>query len=259
MVLTLNAARLYDWAHLTFIGLYVAAFAVSLLLIKLKVKSDRAIDIIVKSFGGVLLALLIFNRIAIACHRESGWGLLPDSFCGVGSLGLAISCLFFKRGALPYHVFVYCMVFGGLITVFYPDFLGQEFHGKATSFIYPATISGMLHHSLAAYISVFLLITGHFKPCVKKTYALPIAMCFILVYGQFLIDACGFEKAMYIGQPLIPGTFIAWYVVEPALAVFAYAAAFLYEYIVKKKTAKTNLEYTPYENEATEDDTSAEN
>lgn len=239
MILSLNAAKLYDWAHLTFIGVFIAAFAVSLILIKLKVKSEKTLDIIVKSLGGVLLALLLFNRIAISCHRESAWGLLPDSFCGVGSLGLAISCLCFKRGALPYHVFVYWMFFGGFITVFYPDFLGQEFHGEATSFMYPATVSGMLHHALAAYITVFLFVTGHFKPCVKKTYALPIMMCFTLVYGQFLLDALKFEKAMYIGTPLIPNTFIAWYVVEPALVGVAYGVAFLYEYLVKKKSKQT--------------------
>ena len=253
MILTLNAAKVFGWEHLTFIGIFVVLFAVSLTVVKLKVKSERAIDITVKALGGVLLALLIFNRIAICCHRESAWGLVLDSFCGVGSFGLAISCLFFKRSALPYHVFVYCMLFGGMIVVFYPDFIGQEFHGEATSFMYPATISGLLHHALAAYISVFLFVTGHFKPCVKKTYALPVMMCFILVFGQFLIDACGFEKAMYIGQPLIPGTFIAWYVVEPALVAFAYGTAFLYEYIVKRKTDNTDLEFTPSEDNNSQD------
>ena len=237
-VISLNAAKLYGWQHLTFLAIFIAASAVSLVLIKLKVKSEAKIDLTVRILGGVLLALIVFNRIAIAFHKESAWFLIPDSFCGMGSLGLSITCLFFKRGALPYHAFVYCMLFGGLITVFYPDFLGQEFHGKATSFLYPATISGILHHALAGYISVLLFVTGHFKPCVKKTYALPITMCFILVFGIFLMDACGFEKAMYIRSPLVKGTFITWYVVEPLLVVFAYGLSFLYEYLVKKKESK---------------------
>ena len=243
-VYTLDAAKIYGWAHLTFIGIYIALFAASLIFIKLKVKSEKTIDLIVKILGGVLLALIIFNRIAIACHRESGWGLVPDSFCGVGSLALAICCLFFKRGALPYHVFVYCMLFGGAIVVFYPDFIGQEFHGEATSFMYPATISGMLHHSLAVYISVLLLVTGHFKPCVKKTYALPIALCFMVTYGVFLLDACKFKDAMYLFKPLVSGTFITWYVVFPALVGAAYGIAFLYEYLIKKKTQNQENEST---------------
>lgn len=235
-IFTLSAAKIYGWAHLTFIAVYIAAFVISLVLIKLKVKNEKTVDLIVKGLGIALLALIVFNRIAIAVHRESGWGIVPDSFCGVGSLALAITCIFFKRGSLPYHVFVYCMFFGGSITVFYPNFIGQEFHGQATSFLYPATISGMLHHSLAFYITVFLFVTGHFKPSVKKTYALPVALCFMLVYGIFLIDACGFETAMYIGEPLVPNTFLAWYVVEPALVAVAYGTAFLYEYLVKKNS-----------------------
>ena len=242
--LSLSAASLYGWEHLTYIAIFAVLFVASIVFIKLKIKSERTVDIIVKSLGGVLLALLIFNRIAIAFHRETGWGLVPDSFCGVGSLCLALCCIFFKRGALPYHVFVYCMFFGGAITVFYPDFLGQEFHGQATSFLYPATISGLMHHSLAFYITVLLFVTGHFKPCVKKTYALPIALCFMITYGVFLIDACGFEKAMYIGSPLVPGTFITWYVVDPALVAVAYGIAFLYEYLLKKKKKKLQNENT---------------
>lgn len=238
MYLSLNAAKVYGWQHLTYIGIYIVLFAVSLTVILMKVKSEEKIDLIVKIFGGVLLAFIIFNRIAIACHRESGWGLVPDSFCGVGSFALAICCIFLKRGALPYHVFVYCMLFGGLIVVFYPDFIGQEFHGKATSFMYPATISGMLHHSFAFYISVFLMATGHFKPCVKKTFALPIALCFMVTYGVFLLDACKFEDAMYLFKPLVPKTFLTWYVVFPALVVAGYGISFLYEYLVKRNEQK---------------------
>lgn len=238
MTLFLNAAKIYGWQHITFIAIYIAVFVASLVLIKLKVKNEKTVDILVRSLGGLLLVFLIFNRIAIAFHRESAWGLVPDSFCGVGSLGLALCCIFFRRGSLPYHLFVYQMFFGGMITVFYPDFIGQIFHGEATSFMYPATFSGIMHHAVAFYITVLLFATGHFKPCVKKTYILPVGLCFMLVYGLFLIDACGFEHAMYIGAPLVPNTFITWYVVEPALVAVAYGAAFIYEYFVKKKEKK---------------------
>lgn len=250
MTLSLFAAKIYGWQHFTFLAIYFVAFAASLVFVKLKVKSEKTIDIIVKALGGALLAFILFNRIAICFHRETAWGLVPDSFCGVGSLCLALTCLFFKRGALPYHAFVYWMFFGGLITVFYPDFIGQQYHGEATAFMYPATISGMLHHALACYITVFLCVTGHFKPCVKKTYALPIMICFTLVYGIFLMDACGFDHAMYINKPLVPNTFITWYVVEPALVAVSYGFAFLYEYLVKKKSEKTATPPEPADSEA---------
>ncbi len=241
----LNSAKVYGYEHITYTAVFLVLAIVSLVIIKLKVKSDRAIDIAVKCFGGVLLALIIFNRIAICVHKENAKFLIPDSFCGIGSFGLAISCLFFKRGAYPYHIFVYLMFFGGMITTFYPDFIGQLKNGEPTSFMYPATISGLLHHSFAWYVTVFLFVTEHFKPSVRKTHALPIAVCVILVYGLFLMDALKFEDAMYIHKPLIKGTFVTWYVVEPALVAAAYGFAFLYEYITKKKKQKTeNVQLT---------------
>ena len=250
-VFTLNAAKLYGWAHITFLAIYIAAFVVSLVLIKLKVKSERKIDLTVKALGWTLLALVLFNRIAISFHRETAWGLIPDSFCGFGSLALAISCIFFKRGALPYHVFVYCMLFGGVIAVFYPDFLGQEFHGEATSFMYPATISGLMHHALAFYIAVFLLVTEHFKPCFKKTYALPLAICIELTYGLFLMEVCGFETAMYIGNRVIPNTFIGWFIIYPLIVGGAYAIALIYEKVIKKKSKEKQDEIPTEQNEST--------
>lgn len=237
--LLLAASKIYGYEHIIYLAVFFVAAAVSLTLVKLKVKSDRAIDITVKVFGGVLLAFIIFNRISICVHKESAKYLLPDSFCGIGSFGLALTCIFFKRSSVPYHIFVYLMFFGGMITTFYPDFIGQLKNGEATSFLYPATISGMLHHSFAWYITVFLFVTGHFKPSVKKTHALPIAECAILVYGLFLMDALKFNHAMYIHTPLIPDTFVTWYVVEPALVAAAYGIAFLYEYLTKRKKQKT--------------------
>ena len=79
----------------------------------------------------------------------------------------------------------------------------------------------------------------------REKDALPIAVCVILVYGLFLMDALKFEDAMYIHKPLIKGTFVTWYVVEPALVAAAYGFAFLYEYITKKKKQKTeNVQLT---------------
>ena len=237
--LLLSGSKIYGYEHLIYLVVFFVAAAASLVLVKLKVKSEKTIDLTVKILGGVLLAFILFNRIAICVHKDSAKFLLPDSFCGIGSLGLAITCIFFKRSSLPYHIFVYLMFFGGMITTFYPDFIGQLKNGEPTSFLYPATISGMLHHSFAWYVTVYLFVTGHFRPSVKKTHALPVAECVILVYGLFLMDALKFDHAMYIHTPLITGTFITWYVVEPALVAAAYGFAFLCEYLTKKKKRKT--------------------
>lgn len=227
--------HVYGWEHIVYLVLFWAAFGGTLAAILLKVKSEKTLEIIIKSLGGFLLVLIIWNRISIAVFRQNAWRLIPDSFCGVSSLCLAICALVCKRDALPFHCLCYIAFWGGAITTFYPDFLGQ-----ASSFLFPATISGLLHHGVAMYIAVVLVVTGYVKPSLKKFYAFPVGLCIIMCYGLFLIDALKFGSAMYIGKPLIPNTFVTWYVVAALLIGASYAAVWGYEYAVKKKSKKDN-------------------
>lgn len=222
--------HVYGWQHLVYLAVFIAAFAGSLTAVKLKVRDEKIVDIIIKCLGGVLLVLIIWNRIAICQHKGSWWFLIPDSYCGLSSFGLAICALVCKRDSLPLHCFAYLSFYGGAIATFYPDFLGQN-----ESFMYPATISGLLHHSLGFYIAVFMVATGFMKPSLKKFYAFPIGLCFIACYGIFLIDALKFETAMYIFKPLIPNSFLTWYVLAPVLIAATFGGIYLYEYLCKKK------------------------
>ncbi len=231
--------KVFGWQHIVYLVIFVAAFAATLTVIKLKVKRERTLNIIIKSLGGLLLALIIFNRIAIAFHRHDAWGLVPDSFCGMTSLCLAICALVCKKDALPFHCLAYIAFWGGAITTFYPDFIGQ-----ASSVMYPATISGLLHHGVACYLAVLLVVCGFVKPSLKKFYAFPVGLCFMMCYGLFLIDAFKFESAMYIGAPLVKGTFLTWYVVAALLIGATLGGVALYEYILGRLQKKRLSEQT---------------
>ncbi len=236
--------KVYGWEHIVYLLLFFAAFAGTLTAIKLKVKNEKTLRIIIMSVGGLLLAFIIFNRIAICFHKSNAKYLIPDSFCGVTSLCFAICALACKRDALPLHCLVYIAFWGGAITTFYPDFIGQN-----SSVLYPATISGLLHHGIAFYLSVLMVVTGYVKPCLKKFYAFPVGLCFMLCYGIFLIDALKFDHAMYIGKPLVAGTFLTWYVVAPMMIAVTLGGVLLYEFILKKKKS------APKATEAPEDGT----
>lgn len=225
--------HVYGWEHIVYLVIFFAASAGSLAAILLKVKKEKTLDIIVKVLGGVLLALIIWNRICISIHKLDWWYLIPDSFCGLSSLLLAVCAICLKRNSIPFHCLCYISFWGGAIVTFYPDFLGQ-----ASSFMYPATISGLLHHSLALYLSVLMIATGYLKPSVKKFYAFPIGLCFMLIYGMFLIDAGIFKTAMYIGKPLIEGSFLTWYVMAILLIGGTFGLVFLYEFLMKKRRIK---------------------
>ena len=224
--------HVYGWEHLTYLAVFFIAAGVSLTLIKLKVKRQETADIIIKISGGALFALILWNRISIAVFKGDYKLILPDSFCGLSSLCLSLCALFLKRDSLPLHCFCYLSFWGGAIVTFYPDFLGQ-----AQSFLFPATISGLLHHGAALYLSVLMFLTGYFKPCLKKFYAFPVGLSFMTVYGMFLIDALHFKKAMYIGAPLIEGTVLTWYFIALLLISATLLLVFLYEKFLKRKPA----------------------
>ena len=95
--------HVYGWQHILYLVIYFAAFAGGLTAVLMKVKRESTLGLIFKISGGVLLALVIANRIAIAFHRGTAWGLIPDSYCGLGNLCLAIALLVCKRDALPFH------------------------------------------------------------------------------------------------------------------------------------------------------------
>lgn len=229
--------HVYGWQHIVYLLIFFGVCAGALAAVLLKVKTAKTIDLIVKCLGGALLVLIILNRIFICMHKDYNWWLLiPDSFCGLSSLCLAICALVCKRDALPLHCLCYISFWGGMIVTFYPDFLGQ-----ASYFMYPATITGLLHHGLAAFISVFMIVTGFMKPSLKKFYAFPCGLSFMTVYGLFLLDGLHFKEAMFIGKPLIPNSFLTWYVIAVVLIVGTLGLVWLYEYLIKRYNAKRQI------------------
>ncbi len=242
--------HVYGWQHIVYLIVFFGAFAGSLAAILLKVKNEKILREIIRGIGGFLFVLIVWNRIAICIHRNDWWALIPDSFCGISSFCLSICAMFLKRDSLPFHCLCYIAFWGGAITTFYPDFLGQN-----PSFFYPATISGLLHHGVGFYLSTLMLATGYVKPSLKKFYAFPVGLCIFMVYGLFLIDALKFEHAMYIGTPLVKGTFLTWYVVAAMLIAVTLAGVYGYEYFMKKNAAKKTQEQNgalPDEREAQE-------
>lgn len=210
--------QIFGWQHFTYLGIFLLVSAATLACIKIKVKRDFTLTVLTKCLGVFLFAMIAWNRITIALAQDNALMLIPNSFCGMTSLCLALCAIFCKRDALVFHCFVYLALWGGTLTLIYPDFISQD-----ARFFYPPTISGLLHHSVALYVAVMLILTGQVKPSVRKFYAFPVGMCLLLCYGLFLIDALGFSGAMYIGSPLIEGTILTWYFVGPLMIIVTFA------------------------------------
>ncbi len=227
--------RVFGWEHLTYLAIFFVLAIGTLILIYYKVKSERDVQITVKCTGACLLIAILANRISLIEYYGTPMGIIPNTFCGTTSLIFALCAIFLKRDSLLLNFAVYAGFWGGIIVTFYPNFVVQD-----ASFMYPPTITGILHHGLSAYLAVVMLMTGFFKPNLKKFYVYPITLCVIMTYGIFLMDALKIEESMYIFAPVVPGTFLTWYVVGPMLILGNLGLVALYEKIIVPRLRNKN-------------------
>lgn len=226
--------EVFGWEHFTYLIVVVVIMTVLLFLIKKYVKEEKEIEKIVRWAGVLLFAAIAWNRLSI-CLLRDGWGnLLPGSFCGATSLILSISAISFKKNSAIFHCIAYMGLLGGLLTLIYPDFIGQ-----ADSIWYPMTISGLMHHTIMTFLVLLMLLTGYLKPELKKWYLLPLGVCVYMTYGLFLITMLDYGDAMHIFSPILDGTNLDWFhlglIYLPVHAVSLLA----WEFFSKRKMKKT--------------------
>ena len=227
--------QVFGWEHLTYLAVFIVLAVVSLVLIKIYAKSEKAIFIIVKVVAGILLCLILWNRICI-CISNNNWSyLIPNTFCGMSSLVLSLACLIGKKNNEVMHFVCHVALFGDILTLAYPDFIGQN-----PSLFYPNTISGLLHHTVGLYLCVLLLMTKYFVPNYKKWPNLVIGFMAYITIGAFQMSVFGYNSAFYINDPILSGTPLTVWIIAPVLAV-GYALFFICYEPIKKKIAEKKL------------------
>ena len=212
--------ELYGYQHIIYLVVFFAISISSLILIKKYVKSEKTINIILKALGGALLFSILLNRFSLFYFKSNPHDpklLLPDSYCGLTSLVLSLAVLLGKKDNYAYHFLWLIGILGGGITVFYPDFIGQD-----QSFFYLPTISGLLHHSITLYICVYLIVFDFIHITYKKWYCALIGISFYMTYAVYLISLVGLDDALHIFTPLLSGTpLYAWFISIVYAALYA--------------------------------------
>lgn len=201
--------HVYGIEHILYLAVTLSATVAVWLLAARYCRGEKGSAILVKSIAAVLLCTLVWNRISIACYSESfALALVPTSFCGMSSLLFSLATLLGKRDNKALHCVAYVGMLGGLLTVFYPDFVGQ-----ADSIFHSRTISGLAHHSITIMLFGAMLAVGYLKPSLKRWYCLPLGLCTYITFGLFFIQAFDMDGAMYITKPILPDTPLVWYVI----------------------------------------------
>jgi hypothetical protein len=155
--------------------------------------------------------------------------IIPDSFCGMTSMVLSLGVLFGKKDNAVLHFAWLLGIFGGISTVIYPTFVSQD-----ASFFYLPTISGLAHHSLAAFTVIMLFSFKYIDVTYKKWHWVLLGLTSYMTVGAFLMAIFKVSDAFHIAEPLLPGTPLTAWVMGPIYAI-VHGLIFLAVELVKRR------------------------
>ena len=228
-------AEVFGIEHFLYMGITSVIAAAGLLCAKRYLKSERSQEIFLKCLGLLLLVFIVMNRLSqVFRYSTVRWEqIIPDSYCGMTSLVLALAVIFGKKDNAALHFTWILAIFGGISTVIYPAFIGQ-----GPTVFYLPTISGLLHHSASATLAIAILLFNQMHITYKKWYCTLFGFTCYLTVGAFLIGCLGFSDAFHIYTPLLDDTPLTTWVMAPIYAVCYTAILLTIELIRKKKGSK---------------------
>lgn len=94
--------------HIVFLVIFVVISIISLILIAKYVKTEKTKTILIKSLAGLLLCAILCNRISLAVINNDWTRLIPNTFCGLDSLVLALALLIGKK---KQRSFAFCSIY----------------------------------------------------------------------------------------------------------------------------------------------------
>lgn len=207
-----------------------------IILLSIKYKNDEnKKNIILKVLGILLFISIMVNRLSQVFRYDNvrWYCIIPDSYCGMTSLVLSLAVIFGKKDNAALH-FVWLMgIFGGISTVIYATFVGQ-----GPTIFYLPTISGLIHHSFSAILTIVILIYKCINITYKKWYYTLFGFTAYITVGAFLMYVFNMSDAFHIAEPLLPGTPLTAWVMGPIYAVAYGIILLVVEIIRKNKLAK---------------------
>lgn len=223
--------QLFGIEHILYIIISTLLGGGGLLAAKKLAKSDTARDHVLKALAFLLLIAIVTNRVSQVFRYDTvrWYCLIPDSICGMTSLVLSLGVLLGRKDNPVLHFAWLPGLFGGISTVIYATFVGQ-----GSSFFYLPTISGMLHHSLAAMVVVALFLFNQIQVTYKKWYCTLFGFTSYLTVGAFLMHTFHLSDAFHIAEPLLPGTPLTVWVMAPMYAA-AYGILLLIIELARKR------------------------
>ena len=228
--------KIYGTEHIIYVAISLMVAVTACVCAKKFIKSEKTQKITVKCLGGILLAVILSNRLVLVFEGQTpNWfKLITDSFCSTSSYVLSLTLLFGKKDNNILHFIWLIVLAGGTITTFFPDFIGQN-----PSFLYPPTILGLMHHTISAIIIIILLLFGYINITYKKWYCTLFGFTAYFTYGAFLNSVLKFGNPFYMYSPAISNTPLTAWLIAPIYLV-VYATILLVVELIRKNKIKRN-------------------
>ena len=225
------APELFGIEHILYIIISTILGGVSLFFAYKYVKTEKAQLLFLKVLAIALFVSVMTNRVSQVFRYDTvrWYCIIPDSFCAMTSLVLSLAVIFGKKDNGIYHFVWLLGLFGGVSTVIYATFVGQD-----SSFFYIHTITGLLHHSFSALLVVALLMFKQIDITYKKWYYTLFGFTSYLTVGACLMHTFNLSDAFHIAEPLLPGTPLTAWFMAPIYAI-AYAIILVVIELFKRK------------------------
>ena len=119
--------KVFGSVHLIYLAITLTLSVAGIFCAKKFAKSEQSQKIILKSIAGALLIWIVINRLSqVFRYSQVRWEqIIPDSFCGMTSLVLALAVLIGKKDNVVLHFTWFLALVGATITIAYPTFLNQ--------------------------------------------------------------------------------------------------------------------------------------
>lgn len=227
--------QVFGKEHIIYLIVSTLIGAACLILVKKYAKTEKSRATVLKGIAFLLLASILANRLSqVFRYGQVRWYcIIPDSFCGMTSLVIALAVLFGKRNNVVLHFAWLLGLFGGISTVIYPTFVSQH-----QSIFYLPTSSGLLHHSFSAILVVALLMLRWIDITYKKWYCVVLGFTCYLTVGAFLMSIFDVSDAFHIVEPLLENTKLTVWVMAP-MYVGAHGLIFALIELLRRHNHKT--------------------
>ncbi len=221
--------KVFGWQHLTYLAIFFVLAILSLVLAKIYLKGRKGQTIFIKVLAGLTFVSNLICRIAVAVKDSNVAHGYPYTICSLTSFTLPLAVLFGKEDSNLYQGLWYLGLVGGLGSILYPDFIGQN-----QSIFFLATFTSLLHHSFVFVLCIAMLMFGWFRPNIKKFYYFPMIFSGYITAGAFAQHVLKIDGSMLITKPVLKGTPINCWFILCVGTICIVLVALVYELIKKK-------------------------